>query len=170
MNKTRILNIFLGASLVVAAILIGLGFNAAPEAKGSSAPSIGFGDLRRFEGQSTALGFSVAEIGEANSRLGDLHPYVGQLTPAVVEADSRFRAEQMSLLRERQAETARWEKLAASVPVDWLAYNPVTAWGAELARWEKLAAYAPVDWSAYNPVTAWGAELARWNALAATYK
>jgi hypothetical protein len=69
MDKNRFLVLILGATLVVAVTLIALGFNAAPEAKGSSAPSIGFGDLHRFEGQLAPVS------SQANAGMGDLHRY-----------------------------------------------------------------------------------------------
>jgi hypothetical protein len=79
MNKTRILNIFLGATLVVAVTLVALGFNAAPEAKGSSAPSIGFGDQRGFNERLTLSDrLALARSSRAYSGMGDLHHYEGE--------------------------------------------------------------------------------------------
>ncbi len=49
MNKNRIIGMVVGAGLIVAVILISLGFNAAPEAQGSNPVAVGMGDLQRYE-------------------------------------------------------------------------------------------------------------------------
>jgi hypothetical protein len=79
MNKNRFLVLFLGATLVVAVTLIALGFNAAPEAKGSSAPSIGFGDQRGFNERLTLSDrLTLARSSRAYAGMGDLHHYEGE--------------------------------------------------------------------------------------------
>jgi hypothetical protein len=67
MNKTRMIGLVGGAFIVVAVILISLGFNAAPQARGSSIPSVGMGDLQRYDA-SLARGSNSSYVG-----MGDLH-------------------------------------------------------------------------------------------------
>jgi hypothetical protein len=67
MEKTRVFGLVGGALIIAAVILISLGFNAAPTAKGSSVVSVGMGDLQRYEaGQAISSG--NVYIG-----MGDLH-------------------------------------------------------------------------------------------------
>ncbi len=91
MNKARIFSLIAGSILVVAGILVALGFNAAPAAHGAAPVAIGFGDLRRYEGQAfnlyTGMGdlqrfeaqLSLSNSGESADGpqigMGDLHKF-----------------------------------------------------------------------------------------------
>jgi hypothetical protein len=68
MNKMRIFGLVAGALVIVAAILIGLGFNLAPPAEGAGAANAGIGDLQRYEGNLAA-----------SSGFGDLQAYEQKL-------------------------------------------------------------------------------------------
>jgi hypothetical protein len=72
MKKTRVLGLVVGASLVVAVILIALGFNAAPEALGSSSTALGIGDVRRFEAQPASLAGDSRGSGGAYVTMADV--------------------------------------------------------------------------------------------------
>jgi hypothetical protein len=68
MNKMRTFGLVAGALVIVAAILIGLGFNLAPPAEGAGAANAGIGDLQRYEGNLAA-----------SSGFGDLQAYEQKL-------------------------------------------------------------------------------------------
>jgi hypothetical protein len=73
MNKMRIIGLIGGALVIVAAILIGLGFNLAPPAEGAGTANIGFGDLQHYELQQANAGSS------AFTGFGDLQRYEQKL-------------------------------------------------------------------------------------------
>ncbi len=68
MNKTRISGVIAGAVLVVAVVLVALGINAAPEAHGAVTAAVGFGDLRRYEGQSFDLNIGMGDLQKFESQ------------------------------------------------------------------------------------------------------
>ena len=70
MNKTRRFGLLAGATLIVAVILVVLGFNAAPEAKGSNPAYTGFGDLQRYE-QQLDQSASLAQISSRAVEVGE---------------------------------------------------------------------------------------------------
>jgi hypothetical protein len=70
MNKTRILGLVVGATLIVAVILIALGFTAAPKAEGRNPTFTGFGDLRRYE-QQLDQSASIAQISSRAIEVGE---------------------------------------------------------------------------------------------------
>jgi hypothetical protein len=73
MNKMRIFGLVAGALVIVAAILIGLGFNMAPPAESAGTANIGFGDLQHYELQQANASSS------AFSGFGDLQRYEQEL-------------------------------------------------------------------------------------------
>ena len=88
MNRARFIGLVVGAGLIVAVILISLGFNAAPEALGSGIPVVGMGDLRRVEAQGSSSAYAgmgdlrrteFQTIGAAYAGMGDLHRFESPL-------------------------------------------------------------------------------------------
>jgi hypothetical protein len=78
MDKKRILSVIVGATLIIAVVLVALGYNAAPKATGSSVSSTGFGDLRRFENQSALSGKAVTASSYYDASIGNLRRFEGQ--------------------------------------------------------------------------------------------
>jgi hypothetical protein len=150
MDKKRFLGMIVGATLIIAVVLVALGYSAAPTAKGSSASSEGFGDLRRFEGQS-------APKAEISDRQRSELAYSGRY--------EAMAAAYISSAAKPSAETLRYEAMALHYTAG---QNSIKARQAEAARWEKLAGHIPASNQSYNPVAARAAEAARWTAMAET--
>ena len=71
MNKMRVIGFAGGAVVIVAIILLALGFNAAPTAKGSTSGNVGMGEVQRYG----ALSSSSQKASVSNSTyagMGDL--------------------------------------------------------------------------------------------------
>jgi hypothetical protein len=96
MDKKRILGVIVGATLIIAVVLVALGYNAAPMAKGSSSSFTGLGDLRRFENQLALSDNTVKASSRSNASMGNLRRY--EALPALkVEAfDAAWRKSERS--------------------------------------------------------------------------
>jgi hypothetical protein len=84
MNKWRIIGLVGGALVIVAAILIGLGFNLAPPAEGAGTANTGFGELQSYEGK--LAGSNAA----AFTGFGDLQRYEQKLARTSSSAFTGF--------------------------------------------------------------------------------
>lgn len=72
MNTKRMIGLVVGIGVVVGAILLALGFNAAPTAKGNQPGAIGMGDMQRFEAQHLSV---VPAVSAAQPGMGDVKSY-----------------------------------------------------------------------------------------------
>jgi hypothetical protein len=84
MNKNRVIGLIVGAALIVAVILISLGFKAAPQAQGSSRSAAGMGDLRRFDAQPAVQKSSSAYVGMGDLARVDAQPAIQKSNSASV--------------------------------------------------------------------------------------
>jgi len=99
MNKNRVIGLIVGASLIVAVILISLGFKAAPQAQGSSSAAVGMGDVQRVGAQPSIQKSSSTYVGMGDlSRLEAQKATQGKSSSYVGRGDfQRFEASQAVL-------------------------------------------------------------------------